>query len=86
MVVMTSNGLIPRLSAVSVVIVTGTEGPIATHVPVDDEVGVSKYPVSWVNVTDLHTVPKARLRRRRGRLSPSQLHEVERCLRSTLDL
>lgn len=85
-VILTSNALISRLSAVTVAVVTGTEGPAATHVPLDADAGATKYPVSWVNVTDVHTVPRSRLRRRRGLLSAGELERVEGCLRAVLVL
>ena len=83
-VILTSNALVPRLSAVTVAVVTGTEGPSVTHVALDTEAGVAKYPVSWINATDVHTIPKSRLRRRRGLLSPRELARLEECLRAVL--
>lgn len=85
-VVATSNALIPRLGAVTVALVTGTEGPSTTHVPLNGSAGVAKYPVSWVNTTDLHTVPRSRFRQRRGLLSPEELAAVEESLRQVLAL
>jgi mRNA interferase MazF len=85
-VVLTSNALISRLGAVTVAIVTGTEGPAVTHVPLDADAGVTKYPVSWANATDLHTVPRSRLRRRRGLVSARELERIEGCLRAVLVL
>jgi mRNA interferase MazF len=85
-VILTSNALIARLGAITVAVVTGTDGPAATHVPLDADAGVTKYPVSWVNSTDLHTVPRARLRRRRGLVSTRELEQIEDCLRAVLVL
>lgn len=85
-VVLTSNAVIPRLSAVTVAVVTGTEGPEATHVPLDADAGVTRYPVSWANATDLQAVPVARLRGRRGRLSAAELHRLEAAVRAALAL
>lgn len=85
-VIVTSNALISRLSAPTAALVTGTPGPTTTHIPIDSAAGVEKYPESWVNVTDLHAVPRSRLRQRRGRLSPSELEAVEACLRNVLVL
>jgi len=45
---LTINLLIPRLSAVTVAIVTGTEGPSQTHIPVDPESGLTGYDVRYV--------------------------------------
>jgi mRNA interferase MazF len=85
-VILTSNALIPRLQAVSAAIVTGTPGPPTTHVALDAAAGVSKYAVSWVNSTDLHSVPLAKLRVHRGRLAVAELEALETCLRDTLVL
>jgi mRNA interferase MazF len=76
-VVLTINVLIPRLSAVTVAVVTGTRGPLQTHIPLDHESGLTGHDVSYVNATDLHTIGKARLRRRRGRLHPRELTRLE---------
>ena len=50
------------------------------------ESGVTKYPESHVNRTDLHTVDKANLRKRLGRLVPAELRHVESKLRNNLGL
>jgi len=85
-VIITSNALIPRLSALTAALVTGTPGPVTTHIPIDTAAGVTKYPESWVNATDLIAVPRSRLRHRRGRLAPGELTAVEECLRDVLVL
>lgn len=83
-VVLTSNALVPRLGAITVAVITGTQGPRTTHVPVDADAGVTKYHVSWVNAADIQTLPRSRLRRFRGRLSPAELRTLEGCLRAVL--
>jgi len=65
-VVMAANVLRPRLSSVTVVLVTGTQGPAETHVEFDVDAGVTRDGVSNANATDLHTVPLRRFRRRRS--------------------
>ena len=85
-VVLTINVLIPRLSAVTVAVVTGTEGPAQTHIPLDSESGLTGYDVSYVNATDLHSVDKSRLRHRRGRLHPRELARLEEAVRVYLGL
>jgi mRNA interferase MazF len=85
-VILTVNPLIARLSSVSVAVVTGTEGPDATHVLLGADAGLTKYPASFVNATDLHTISQARLRRRRGLLHPAELARVEEGIRLTLGL
>jgi mRNA interferase MazF len=85
-VVLTINALSPRLGAVTVALITGNEGPRSTHVPVDSDSGLTGYEVSYVNATDLHTVAKPRLHRRRGLLSPSEMATLEDAIRLYLGL
>jgi mRNA interferase MazF len=94
-VVLTINVLIPRLSAVTVAVVTGTEGPAQTHIPVASESGLTGHDVSYVKATDLHSyvkatdlhsVDKSRLRHRRGRLHPRELARLEEAIRVYLGL
>ena len=75
--ILTTNALIPRLGAITVAEITGTPGPPPTHIPVDPDVGLTGREESWINVTGLHTIPKGRLRRLRGRLQPVQMRRVE---------
>jgi len=83
-VVVAANVLRPRLSAVTVVLVTGTRGPESTHVELD--AGTSGHLVSYANATDVHTVPLSRFRRRRGLLSGTELGRLEDAVRLVLDL
>jgi mRNA interferase MazF len=85
-VVLTTNALISRLSAVTVALITGTEGPPSTHVRLDRETGLTGYDVSYVNATDLHSIAKSRLRRQRGRLALPELESVEGAIRDYLGL
>jgi len=85
-VVLTTNALIARLGAVTVAEVTGTAGPASTHVEVPPEAGLTGRDRSWVNVTGLHTVPRGKLRRRRGRLAPIELDRVGAAIRLYLDV
>ena len=85
-VVLTINPLMSRLSSVTVAVVTGTEGPAATHIPLGREAGLTKYDVSFVNVTDIHTIAQAKLTRRRGALHPAEMARLEEALRVTLGL
>ncbi len=85
-VVMAANVLRARLSAVSVVLVTGTPGPSSTHVELDADAGMSGHPVSYANATDLHTVPLSRFQRRRGLLDGNELQRLEDAVRLVLDL
>jgi mRNA interferase MazF len=85
-VVLTINALSPRLSAVTVALITGSEGPRSTHVPVDSDSGLTGCDVSYVNATDLHTIDKPRLHRRRGLLSPGEMATLEDAIRLYLGL
>ncbi len=85
-VVLTSNPLIARLGAVTVVEVTGSGGPPSTHVDVGPDAGLTGRDRSWVNTTELHAIPKGKLRRHRGRLSPVELRRVSNGVRVSLDL
>lgn len=85
-VVLTVNALIPKLSAMTVAGVTGTRGPEITHIPLDREAGLDKYDESFANATDLHTIPKSKLHKRRGRLHPAELARLEEAVRVYLGL
>lgn len=85
-VVLSVNALVQRLSSVTVAVITGTAGPPSTHVQVDSDAGLTGREVSYANATDLHTIPKARLRKRRGRLSPPELTKLEDAVRIYLGL
>jgi mRNA interferase MazF len=84
--VLTVNRVAAPLSAVTVAVITGTGGPATTHVPLNPDAGLTKYPESFVNCTDLHTIAKPRLRRRLGLLSPHELRRAEEAIRLTLGL
>ena len=85
-IVLTINVLISRLSAVAVAVVTGTEGPEHTHIPLDRKSGLTSYDISYANATDLHTIAKSRLRRRRGKLYPDEPARLKEAVRLYLDL
>lgn len=85
-VLLTTNALIPRLGAVTVAEITSTEGPGSTHIEIGPEAGLTGRPRTWVNVTGLHTVPKSKLPRHRGRLSTSELAHVAAAVRAYLDI
>jgi mRNA interferase MazF len=85
-VILTVNPMIGRLGAVTAVLVTGTAGPDYTHIPLGTEAGLTGYAESYANVTDLHTIPKPRLHRRRGRLAATEMASLERAVRTYLGL
>lgn len=84
--ILSVNALNARLSSVAVAVVTGTEGPVPTHVPLGREAGLTRYDVSYVDATDLHSLDKARLRKRRGLMHPTELIRVESAVRLYLGL
>jgi mRNA interferase MazF len=85
-VVLTINRLRDRIASVTVVLVTGTGGPRWTHIPLGPDAGLDRYAESYANVTDVHTIPTAACRRRRGLLAPPELTAVAEGLRITLGL
>lgn len=85
-VVLTVIALIPRLGAVTIAEVTGTEGPPSTHIEIGPESGLTGRDRSYINATAVHTIPKGQLRRQRGRLASSELDHLNRALRLYLDL
>jgi len=85
-VVLTVNALSQRLSAVTVAVITGTEGPPSIHITVDSDAGLTGYDVSCINATDLQTIDKPRPRRRRGLLSPGEMARLEDAIRLYLGL
>lgn len=85
-VVLTINPMIGRLGAVTAALVTGTEGPPSTHVRLGHEAGLTEYDESYVNATDLHTIPKGKLHRQRGRLTLAEMRRLENAVRSYLGL
>jgi mRNA interferase MazF len=78
--------MIARLGSVTAVLVTGAAGPVYTHIPLGAEAGLTEYAESYANATDLHTIPKPRLHRRRGRLVRAELASLERAVRTYLGL
>lgn len=80
-VVLAVNVLIPRLSAVTVAVITGTAGPLSTHVPIERDAGLTGHELSYINATDLHTVDKPRLHSRRGLLHPDEMDSLEDAIR-----
>ncbi|MGH4012494.1 MAG: type II toxin-antitoxin system PemK/MazF family toxin [Pseudonocardiaceae bacterium] len=62
------------------------QAPPSTHIPLDAHAGLTRYPESFLNATDLHTVSQARLRQRRGRLHAAELARLEDAVRLYLCL
>lgn len=85
-VVLSVNSMIVRLGSVIAVLVTGTAGPPATHIPLSANAGLTGHDESYANAPDLHQVPKGSFRRRRGRLHPAEMAALEDAVRVYLGL
>lgn len=85
-VILTVNLMIPRLGAVTAVLVTGTAGPRYTHIPLGTDAGLTEYAESHANATDLHTIPRSSLHNRRGRLAGAEMASLEQAVRTYLGL
>ena len=85
-VVLSNNRLNARLGCVAMLLITGSEGPPDTHLRLGSEAGLTGYDESFVNVTDLHSVAKTRLRTHKGRLEPVELDRIAEILRTYLRL
>ena len=80
-VVMSVNALNSRLGHVAVLPVTGTSGPLLTHIPLGADAGLTRYDESYVDITGVQAVARGRCRRRRGLLAPSEMIRIEGQLR-----
>lgn len=85
-VVLSINALNTRLGHVAVVPVTGTQGPDQTHVPLDPDAGLTRYPQCFADVTGLQPVARSRLLERRGLLALVELDHLARQLTTYLGL
>jgi mRNA interferase MazF len=85
-VILTINPMIARLGSVTAILVTGSEGPSSTHIPLGREAGLTEYDESFANASDVHTIPKPRLRARRGRLHPAEMARIEDAVKTYLGL
>lgn len=85
-VILAVNSMTTRVGAVTAVLVTGTPGPPLTHIPLGPDAGLAGYDQCYVNATDLHSIPKPKFRRRRGRLHPAELRRLEHAVRTCLGL
>lgn len=84
--VISNNPMDRQLGHIGALPVTGTPGPEATHVALDADAGLGKYPVSYVDVTVLTAVDKYDFVTRRGLLHVQEMERVERMLRVYLGL
>lgn len=85
-VVMSATAVNRRLGHVAVIPVTGTPGPPSTHIPLERDTGLTRYDVSFADVTALQPVDRAVLVRQRGSLAPSELERLVVQLRTYLGM
>lgn len=85
-VVLSVNSVNQRLGHLAVVVVTGTNGPPTTHVALSAEAGLTGYPESYANITDLRVVRKEDFLHRRGLCSDEELTRIESLVRVYLGL
>lgn len=82
--ILTRSGVIPYLSKVVVAEVTTQGKGYPTQISIGTHANLPKS--SFVSAESLHSVPKDRLRRYLGDLSPSLLQEVNQAVIFALDL
>lgn len=82
--VLTRSAVIPFLSKVVVAEITSQAKGYPTQIPIGQEGNLSKE--SFVSADNLHTLPKDRLVRNRGELSPSTLARVNQAIIFALEL
>jgi len=85
-VILSVNALNSRLGHVAVVPITGSAGPAATHVVLDAGAGLTRYDVSYADVTSMRPVSRDRLLQLRGLVAPNEMGEIEERLRVYLGL
>lgn len=85
-VILSESGFNERLSHVVVAVITGTAGPASTHVPLGKDAGLTRYDVSYCDVTTVQPVDRYDVGSHRGFLSPGELAHVEELLRVYLGL
>ncbi|MDP3972641.1 MAG: type II toxin-antitoxin system PemK/MazF family toxin [Candidatus Nanopelagicales bacterium] len=81
--ILTNDVLLARLGSFTVALVTHTEGPASTHVPIGPAEGCEE---SFVNLTDIHTVRARHFKRKRGEVDWHKGRHINQSLIRTLDL
>jgi mRNA interferase MazF len=84
-VIVTREEAIPVLSAVAVVLITSTVRGHPAEVAIEGD-HLDLHDASVINCDDLATLPKRRLTRYRGHLSPPQMVALDRALMIALGL
>ncbi|MFA7265623.1 MAG: type II toxin-antitoxin system PemK/MazF family toxin [Candidatus Nanopelagicales bacterium] len=82
-VVLTNDVLLSRLGSFTVALVTHTQGPAGTHIPVGETEGCDD---SFVNATDIHTVRSKHFHSRRGELNWPKNSALNQAVIRALDL
>lgn len=85
-VILSANSLNRQLGHVVGIPVTGTQGPSATHIPLTDESGLTKYSTSYADITTLQPIDRSCLLALRGRVALVELRRVEEQVRTYLGL
>jgi mRNA interferase MazF len=80
-VILSVNAYNQRLGHVVVVPITGTLGPVMSHVTLTLDSGLTKYDESYADITTLQSIAKGRLLRRRGLLARPELAHIEATIR-----
>lgn len=85
-VVMSRSMVNTRLGHVAVVPVTGTSGPVETHVVLTPGTGLTRYDQSYADVTTVQPVDRTQLLARRGLLTRQEMLGIETRLATYLGL
>lgn len=85
-VVLSLSSLIPRTRKATVVLVTSTAGPATTSVPLTRDAGLRAGADSYVDTTEIATLPVSSLHRRRGMVTPAEMRRIEDGVRAVLSL
>jgi len=85
-VVLSVNSLNSRLGHVSVIPVTGTRAPELTHVVLTADAGLTRYDMSYADITALQPVGRSQLLSRRGLLTRTELDRLGRQIATYLGL
>ncbi len=83
-VIITRDSVLPLLTSIVCVLITSSVPGHVAEVEVGEEEGLDR--ASSANCDNIFTLPKAVLTRRRGRLGPSKMIELDRALMVALGL
>jgi mRNA interferase MazF len=83
-VVLTRDNMVPHFKNLTIAAITSTSRTSRTQVPVGPENGLDHE--SFVNCDDIHTIPKAKVLQRIGRLTVEQEARLSQAIRTAFDL